>query len=93
MKQSRKQKALIDIINKMFELAGHQVTFDNIQHRTDNWFLDWEITREQEQEWIDWSVEHLRKELKIPKYKAKKEMLFISMNFGLKTKQDEKQIF
>lgn len=87
MKQSKRQKALIDIINKMFEFAGYEVTFDDIQHRTDKWFLDWKITIEQEQEWIEWSVEYLRKELKIPKYKAKREMLFIAMNFGLKTKQ------
>ena len=89
MKQSKRQKAVIDIINKMFELAGHNVTYDDIIGRTDNWFLDWEIDEQQEQEWIAWSVEYLRKELKMPKYKAKREMLFLAMNFKLKTKTND----
>lgn len=89
MKKSKRQKAVIDIINKMFEFACHPVTYDDIIGRNDNWFLDWEIDEQQEQEWIVWSVEYLRKELKLPKKIAQREMLFLAMNFGLKTKTND----
>ena len=32
------QIALETLINKMFEIAGHEVTFNDIVDRKDNWF-------------------------------------------------------
>lgn len=84
MKQSKTQKAVIDIINKMFELAGHDVTFDDILPRKDNWFMEYTITEEQEREWIEWSISYLRKNLKMSKESARREMMWMALSFGLK---------
>jgi len=89
MKESKQQKAVIDIINKMFELAGHEVTFHDVLHRKDNWFLDYTITEEKEREWIDWSVDYLRKNLKMNKERARREMMWMVLSFGLKIQKDE----
>jgi hypothetical protein len=29
----------VDVINEMFRIAGHEVTYDDIKDRKDNWFL------------------------------------------------------
>ena len=31
-------QAVIDLINKMFEIAGHNVTYDDIKDRKDDWY-------------------------------------------------------
>ena len=47
----KREKALIDIINKMFEIAGHEVTFDDVKGRKDEWYKEWTMTIEQSDEW------------------------------------------
>ena len=89
MKQSKHQKAVIDIINKMFETAGHEVTFEDVLPRKDNWFLDYTITEEKEREWIEWSIDYLRKNLKMSKESARREMMWMALSFGLKIQKDE----
>ena len=49
--QEKREKALIDIINKMFEIAGHDVTFDDVKGRKDEWYTQWTMTIEQNDEW------------------------------------------
>lgn len=89
MKQSKTQKAVIDIINKMFELAGHDVTFEDILPLKDNWFLEYTITEKQEREWIEWSISYLRKNLKMSKESSRREMMWMALSFGLKIQKDE----
>jgi hypothetical protein len=43
-KQEKWNKASEDLINKMFEIAGHNVTYDDIKGRTDAWYTDWTMT-------------------------------------------------
>jgi hypothetical protein len=77
------------LINKMFEIAGHQVTFQDIKDRKDDWYQQWTMTESQNQEWIEWGMEYLRKQLKINKKLAEREMGWINLNWGLKTRQDD----
>ena len=35
------------LIDKMFEIAGHQVTFEDIKDRKDNWYQQYTMTEEQ----------------------------------------------
>ena len=86
---SKHQQAVIDIINKMFELAGHEVTYYDVLHRKDNWFLEYTITEEKEREWIEWSIDYLRKKLKMRKDSARREMMWMALSFGLKIQKDE----
>lgn len=50
-RKEKEEKAIVDLINKMFEIAGHNVTYDDIKDRQDDWFTDWTMTLEQNEEW------------------------------------------
>lgn len=74
------------LINKMFEIAGHQVTYQDIKDRTDNWYQQWTMTESQNHEWVEWGIDYLRKQLKINKKLAEREMGMINLGWGLKTR-------
>jgi hypothetical protein len=83
---SRKEKRLqasIDLLNKMFEIAGHQVTYDDIKDRKDNWWAEWTMTMAQADEWKAWGIDYLRKNLKLTKVLAEKEMNWFNLQYGL----------
>ena len=87
MRQNRDQKrqqAVIDLINKMFEIAGHNVTYDDIKGRQDDWYTQWTMSPEQNDEWQNWGVEYLKKKFKWNKKVAQTEMAWISLMWGLK---------
>ena len=78
------QKAIVDIINKMFEIAGHDVSHDDVKDREDSWFQEWTMTVEQNEEWKTWGKKYLMKELRMYAKMAEKEMSMISLMWGLK---------
>ena len=88
-REQKREQAVVDLINQMFIIAGHQVTYDDIKDRKDNWFQQWEMTVEQADEWKKWGVEYLRKNLKINKASAEKEMLWVNLMWGLKYSNPE----
>ena len=89
MKQNKKNLIAETLINKMFEVAGHQVTYDDIKGRTDNWYQQWTMTEAQNHEWMLWGIDYLRKQLKINKMLAEREMGWINLSWGLKTRIDD----
>ena len=82
--EQKKEKAFIEIINKMFEFAGHDVTYNDIKGREDNWYTQWTMTVEQSEEWKKWGKKYLMKELRMYAKMAEKEMSMISLMWGLK---------
>ena len=83
-KQERWNKASEDLINKMFEIAGHNVTYDDIKGRTDDWYTNWTMTVAQTDEWMEWGIKYLCENLKLNKTLAKKEMMWVNLMWGLK---------
>ena len=83
-KEQKKQKMVVDMINKMFEIAGHPVTYDDVKDRKDDWYTDWTMTTAQAEEWKQWGIEYLRKNLKMNKELAEREMMWINLQWGLK---------
>ena len=81
---TKQDKAVQDLINKMFELAGHDVTYTDIKDRQDAWYTDWTMTVEQNEQWKKWGVEYLRKALRLRKIAAEKQMAWFALNYGLK---------
>lgn len=81
---TKEEKVLTDLINKMFEIAGHDVKFEDIKNREDAWYTDWTMTVEQNEQWKKWGVEYLRKALRLRKIVAEKQMGWFSLNYGLK---------
>ena len=82
--QEKKEKSVIDLVNMMFEIAGHTVTFEDIKDRKDNWFQEWTMTTEQNDQWKLWGKKYLIKNLRMNAKRAEKEMMWASLQWGLK---------
>jgi hypothetical protein len=82
--EERREKMLIDVLNKMFEIAGHNVTFDDIKDRKDAWYNEWTMTESQYDEWQKWGVKEYKKKFKLTEDYAKRQMGMIGLNWGLK---------
>jgi hypothetical protein len=83
-KQQKREQAVIDLLNQMFVIAGHSVTYDDIKGRTDNWWTEWTMTFAQGDQWKAWGADYLRKNLKLNKTLAEKEMQWMNVQWGLK---------
>jgi len=81
---TKEDKVVAEIINKMFEIAGHDVTLDDIINRKDDWYTNWTMTMEQYEHWKGWGSEYLRKTLRLRKEAAEKQMAWFALNYGLK---------
>jgi hypothetical protein len=81
--EQKREKMVVDMINKMFEIAGHSVTYDDVKDRKDDWYTQWTMTVEQNDEWKDWGQKYLIKELKMNKKYAETQMGMISLMWGL----------
>lgn len=81
---TKEEKVLTDLINKMFEIAGHDVKFEDIKDRNDAWYTDWTMTVEQNEQWKKWGIDHIKKNLRVRKIVAEKQMGWFSLNYGLK---------
>lgn len=88
-REEKSNQVFIDLINKMFEIAGHNVTYDDIKDRKDDWFTQWTMTVKQNEEWQEWGINELNKRLKTNKKKAEFEMGMMSMAYGLKFSDPE----
>ena len=82
-REQKKEKAIVDIINKMFEIAGHDVTYEDIRG-VDNWFQKYTMTFEQGEQLKDWGKQYLMRELKMRAVYAEKEMRWLNVMWGLK---------
>ena len=89
-REQKREQAVIDLINQMFIIAGHEVTYDDIKGRQDNWFQEWEMTVAQSNEWKAWGVAYLRKKFRISKAAAEHQMAWVNLQWGLKYNDFEK---
>ena len=83
-KEEKKAIFVKDVINKMFEIAGHDVTYEDIKDRKDDWYTQWTMTMEQSDQWKEWGVEEIKKRFRYNKKWAEKEMGMIILMWGLK---------
>lgn len=61
MRESKDEKKLREIIDKMFEIAGHDLRYEDVKGRKDNWYQQYTMTEAQRDEWRDWSIKYLKK--------------------------------
>jgi hypothetical protein len=81
-REEKKDKAIVDIINKMFVIAGHDVTYDDIVG-VDKWFQQYTMTVEQGEQLKKWGKQYLMREFKMRAAQAEKEMLWFNVQWGL----------
>ena len=71
--QERIDQAIKDLINEMFKIAGHDVTYDDIKDRKDEWYREFTMTQEESNAFKDYAIRYLKRELKTGYYKADTE--------------------
>ena len=86
----KKELFVRELINKMFEIAGHDVTFDDVKDRKDDWYTQWTMTTAQNKEWNEWGVSEIRKRFRYTKKFAEREMGMLTLMWGLKFSDWEK---
>ena len=82
-REQKKEKAVVDLINKMFEIAGHDVIYDDIVD-VDKWFQKYTMTTEQGEDFTKWGKQYLMEELKMRAEYAEQEMRWFNVMWGLK---------
>ena len=84
MKTTKEEKVIEELINEMFRIAGHDVKYTDIKDRKDAWYTDWTMTVEQNEQWMKWGADYIKKNLRLRKIAAEKTMSWFSLNYGLK---------
>jgi hypothetical protein len=81
-REEKWNKAVVDLINQMFIIAGHNVTYDDILGK-ENWFREYTMTIEQNEEWKKWGKKYLMKNLNLYAKQAEREMMWTNLQWGL----------
>lgn len=83
-KEDKDRLVLKELIDKMFELAGHDLKFEDVEGRKDNWFQQHTMTEAQNEEWRDWGIKLIMKKRRYNRYLADREMRMLDLYCGLK---------
>ena len=73
-----------DLIDKMFEIAGHDTRYEDVIGRQDDWYAQYTMTTQQCEEWMAWGEKYLRIKKRWSKEMCKREMAMINLYCGLK---------
>jgi hypothetical protein len=91
-RREKRESAVPILLDKMFEIAGHETRYSDIVGRKDAWYRDWQMTLAQNEEWKTWGKNFLMKELKMRQKQAELEMGMISLNWGLSISDWEESV-
>jgi hypothetical protein len=83
-KANKERQLLKELIDKMFEIAGHDLKFEDVEGRKENWFQQYTMTEAQNEEWRDWGIKLIMKKRRYNKYLADREMRMLDLYCGLK---------
>lgn len=83
-RREREEQAVIDIVNEMFKIAGHDVSYEDVKGRKDDWFNNWTMTEEQYHAWLKWGKNYLQKKLRMYAKMAEREMALMGLMWGLR---------
>lgn len=83
------QRIVEHLINKMFEIAGHDVKYEDLLDRKDDWYAQYTMTQEQYEVWREYSIKYIKKEKKVPMKYAEREFAWFNLSYGLKVEQPE----
>jgi hypothetical protein len=83
-KTNKERQLLKELIDKMFEIAGHDVKFEDVEGRTDDWYRQYTMTDAQNKEWREWGANHIKKKKRYYSKIASREMAWLDLYCGLK---------
>jgi len=78
-KANKERSLLKELIDKMFEIAGHDLKFEDVEGRKDHWFQEYTMTEAQDEEWKDWGTKLIMKKRRYNKYLADRQMRMLSL--------------
>jgi predicted KAP-like P-loop ATPase len=81
-REQKQEQAVIDLINQMFIIAGHQVTYNDVLGK-EKWFQEYTMTVEQAEEFKKWGKKYLMKNLRTYAKAAEREMMWFTLQYGL----------
>jgi hypothetical protein len=84
MKPDKEKLMLKELIDKMFEIAGHPLKFEDVNGRTDNWYQQYTMTEAQNKEWKEWGTKLINKKRRMGVKLASREMAMLDLYCGLK---------
>ena len=79
---TRKDKLYIELINKMFEIAGHDCDFEKAKSIPE-FYLKYSMTQEQQDKWFEYGIKRIKLKLGYSQFKSEKLMDMINLNHGL----------
>jgi len=83
-RQEKINNAVVYLINIMFEISNHNITFNDVKDGGGDWYNKFTMTEEQNNEWKNKGIEYLIKHFKMNKRLAQREMEMFNLNYGLK---------
>lgn len=86
------EKELEIIIDKQFEIAWIDMTYKKLNESWESkeqWFLKYKTTEDKHQEFKEWLTAYIKKNFPHVKFRIKKEVEHIFLNYGLSTKQKQ----
>jgi len=84
MRQDKERLILKELIDKMFEISGYSLKFEDVEGRTDNWFQRYTMTEAQNEEWREWGIKLLMKKKRYKKNYADRSIRMLDLYCGLK---------
>ena len=84
-KKKTKEEVAKDLINAMFQIAGYDVTFDDVAKEPDGYYERYTWSPEQEKEWMSWATDYVKKHLKQRSTYADREVAMFNLCYGLRT--------
>lgn len=83
MASKKSDKVFRHLIDKQFELAGIEITFDDVVGQPD-WYDKYTMTCEQSRDFRSYGIDYIRKQLRVRKEKARSEMDWFCLAYSLK---------
>lgn len=80
-RQEKIDQSVIDLINEMFKIAGHTITYDDVKDRKN--LNEYTMTEKQYDEWKNFGVKYLMKKLNMTEFGAQREMAMFGLMYGL----------
>ncbi len=85
MRGDKKAKTINTLRTKLFEMVGLKYVASEDKDRAEDWYLEHTWTEEEQEEFKTFGVDLLRKEERMNKRAAEKEMSWFILGYGWKT--------
>lgn len=82
------QEVIKHLVDKQFEFAGHQITFDDVLGVQD-WFSTYKMTCEQSDAFRKYAYQYVKKALRLTKDRAESEVGWFGLQYGLSLSDPE----